>query len=153
MDSIGRLEHIVYIPAKGEPEISVNERQVSPEYGIEGDYHGADGDSTLTVWTKEAREQLTKQGFSGICFQRFRENLSVSGLDLSKLKAGSRLCIGDAVLIVEDRKKKCHPDICPLTEDRKDCLLKKQSRYVKVHTKGLLVQYAEVRVEEPEEED
>lgn len=151
MDRIGRLERIVCVPAKGEPGISVSEQNVSVEYGLEGDYHGKDGDSSLTVWTAEARQQLTDRQFSGICFQRFRENLSLSGLDLSVLEAGDRLLIGDVVLEVEPRKKKCHPDICPLTEGRADCLLKRQSLYVTVQKRGLLVTGAEVHVEKEAE--
>ncbi len=148
MDSIGKLEKIVYFPAKGEPGISVEERNVSPEYGLEGDWHGLDGDSSLTIWTKEAREALTEQGFSGICFQRFKENLSISGMDSSKLKAGTRLRIGDAVLEVEAKKKKCHPDVCPLREGKADCLLKNQSRYAVVVKAGTLNRGAQVQAEE-----
>ncbi|MCI8312480.1 MAG: hypothetical protein HFI12_09785 [Lachnospiraceae bacterium] len=147
MDQIGRLEAIVYVPAKGEPSVSVTERNVSEAYGLEGDYHGAKGDSSLMVWTKEARDKLNAQNFSGICFQRFRENLSLSGLDLSKVKAKDRLVIGEVVLEVEPRKKACHPDICPLTEGRADCLLKKQSLYVKVIKPGLLLKGASVCIE------
>ena len=148
MDSIGKLEQIMYFPAKGAPGVSGEERKVSPEYGLEGDWHGLEGDSSLTIWTKEAREALTSRGFSGICFQRFKENLSVSGLDLSKYAAGTRLRIGDAVLEVQAKKKKCHPDVCPLTEGRADCLRKKQSRYVTVAESGTLVRGAQVQAEE-----
>lgn len=147
MDSIGRLEKIMYFPAKGEPGVPVSERKVSPEYGLEGDYHGPDGDSSLTVWTAEARKTLTEQGFCGVCFQRFRENLSISGLDLSALKIGTILRIGDAVLMVK-AKKKCHPEICPLTEGRADCLLKKQSLYAAVVKSGTLAKNAKVQAEE-----
>lgn len=148
MDQIGRLEEITYFPAKGEPGIPVQERKAAPENGLEGDYHGADGDGSLTVWTSEARKLLTERNFSGICFRRFRENLSVSGLDLSALEPGTGLLIGNVMLEVEDRRKKCHPDVCPLTEGRKDCLLKKQCRYVRVKTPGLLTLHAPVRVKE-----
>ncbi len=148
MDQIGRLEAITYVPAKGEPGIQTKERKVSPEKGLEGDYHGLDGDSSLTIWTLEARNMLTEQHFAGICFQRFRENLSLSGIDLSSLEPGTRLQIKDAVLKIEDRRKRCHPDICPLTEDRKNCLLKNQCRYVSVEIPGVLVQYAPVYVKE-----
>ena len=147
MDSIGRLERIVYFPVKGEPGIAAEKRKVSPEQGLEGDWHGLDGDGSLTVWTTEARALLTEQGFSGICFQRFKENLSISGADLQKLGAGTRLRIGEAVLEVEPRKKKCHPDICPLGEGRKDCLLKKQSLYVKTVKPGMLTVGTEVLAE------
>lgn len=81
-------------------------------------------------------------------FSALKENLSVSGLDLSKYAAGTRLRIGDAVLEVQAKKKKCHPDVCPLTEGRADCLLKKQSRYVTVAESGTLVRGAQVQVEE-----
>ena len=56
--------------------------------------------------------------------------------------------IGDAVLEVQAKKKKCHPDVCPLTEGRADCLLKKQSRYVTVAESGTLVRGAQVQAEE-----
>ncbi len=148
MDSIGRLEKIVYFPAKGEPGVVVDERKVTLESGLDGDWHGLNANGSLTVWTAEARALLTEQGFSGICFRRFKENLSLSGLDLSKLAAGTQLRIGDVVLEVESEKKSCHPDICPLTEGRADCLLKKQSRYVVVVKAGTLYRGAQVQVNE-----
>lgn len=143
MDQIGRLEQIIYVPAKGEAGISVDEQSVTVESGLTGDYHG---DNSLTVWSKEARDLLTEQGFDGICFQRFKENLSLSGMDLSQLKVGTKLRIGDVLLEVAS-KKKCHPDVCPLTKGRADCPLKKQSLYVKVKKPGTLVTHTEVSVE------
>lgn len=144
MDQIGRLEEIVYFPAKGEAGILTEEQKVSVEAGLEGDYHG---DNSLTVWTKEARDTLTEQEFAGICFRRFKENLSLSGLDLSRLKPGTKLYIGDVILEVEARRKECHPDVCPLREGRADCLLKKQSLFVKVKKSGTLFKGAKVTVD------
>lgn len=150
MDQTGRIEAIIYFPEKGSQGIRAEERNVSPEYGLEGDWHGEKGDASLTLWTKEARNALEQEHFSGICFQRFRENLLVSGLDLSGLRPGARLRTGNVVLEVEKRKR-CHPEVCPLAEGREDCLLKKQSLFVKVQSPGTLIRNAVISVEEETE--
>ena len=92
----------------------------------------------LTLWTLEARTILEKQDFPGICFQKFQENILVSGIDFSKVNQGDCLVAGKVRLKVEKKGKRCHPEVCTLGEDRKHCLLRTQTVFLKPLSDGIL---------------
>lgn len=147
MDQIGRIERIQYCPQKGQKTVLTEQGRISKCYGILGDYHGQTGNSGLTLWTMEARSTLEKEGFSGICFQKFQENLLVSGLDIGKLKQGDCLITGEIILEVQKIGKKCHPEACILG-DKKHCLLKSQTVFLKPLSDGILHTGDEIKMEE-----
>lgn len=110
MDQIGRLEKIQYSTAKEGGVIEVMEVKVHPALGIAEDYHSTQGDAKLTIWETETRKKLEKEGFEGLCFRRFKEHLSISGLDLSSLEVGSSLRIDKVDFRVVQKGKGCHPE-------------------------------------------
>ncbi len=137
MDKIGILEKIQYTPSKGSKPIPLFESRLHPDYGMEGDYHGIEGDAELIIWSAKARKKLEEKSFDGLCFQRFKENLSLSGSDLEKLKAGDILQIGDALLAVLPKKKSCHRE-CHVRSNGADCLLRSEVRFVAVLKEGMI---------------
>lgn len=152
MGQIGKIEKIQYCPQKGKTYIQTQERSVSVEKGLEGDYHGEKGDASLTLWTLEARTILENQDFPGICFQKFRENILVSGIDFSKVNQGDCLVAGKVRMKVEKKGKRCHPEVCTLGKDRKHCLLRTQTVFLKPLSDGILYEGEEIQVEEQEHE-
>ena len=131
----GIIEALSYIPEKGEKAVTTKEVQVSMEYGIEGDYHGRQGDKKLLLFSKEAREQLEKETEKGLCFSKFSEHITISGLPLWKLQAGDILKSGEAEFKVLPMKKKCHPKDCNL-ENKANCLLKRDCVFVEIIQSG-----------------
>lgn len=152
MGQIGKIEKIQYCPQKGRTYIQTEEYKVSIDKDLEGDYHGEKGDASLTLWSLEARTILEDQDFSGICFQKFRENILVSGIDLSKVNPGDCLVAGEVRLKVKKKGKRCHPEVCTLGESRKHCLLRTQTVFLEPLSEGILYEGEEIQVEEQEHE-
>ncbi|MDD3186177.1 MAG: hypothetical protein EOM07_09970 [Clostridia bacterium] len=147
MDWTGRIKALHCIPQKRHAALSLETCSVTIEEGLKGDYHCAEGDTDLILWSAEIREQLEAEHFSGICFGRFQEHISVEGMELSALRAGDILRAGEARLKVSERRKKCHPDICEV-ENKKDCLMKRECVYVRIIAPGELTVGMKIEKEE-----
>lgn len=145
MDKVGKLEKIQYCEAKGKKPIVVREISIKPNVGIEEDYHSLQGDVNITVWDGDTRRRLESEGFDGLCFLRFNEHLSISGLDFSELEAGKRLRIGPAELIIIKKGKACHPE-CRVNLSGDDCPLRSTIVYVQVLKEGSIKLGDEVRI-------
>ena len=82
MGQIGKIEKIQYCPQKGKTYIQTQERSVSVEKGLEGDYHGEKGDAILTLWTLEARTILESGRLPGC-----RKSADESGKEGKKMSS------------------------------------------------------------------
>jgi MOSC domain-containing protein YiiM len=81
-----------------EPMRSVLTAKMVEGYGLEGDRHaGGEGPRNARQALLMDRETLEEFGLSD---GEVRENLTVSGLDFSKLKEGQRLSVGEVELEV-----------------------------------------------------
>jgi len=69
----------------------------------------------------------------GLCPTRFYANIVTEGLDMSTLTQGAFIKVGDVLLEVSDRTKKCH-DECWL--EKKPCGMVDLIRYAKVAEGG-----------------
>ncbi|MDR2940553.1 MAG: hypothetical protein LBV08_09570 [Clostridiales bacterium] len=81
-------------------------------YGVENDSHAGKGDYQVSFFSVEAKD---KNSFDevGFCFSRFIENICTMGLDISKIKVGSTVKVGETVLVVTQAGKECF-DNCPV---------------------------------------
>lgn len=136
MDQVGRLERISYSPAKGR-SLEAEEIRVVPDIGIAEDYHSIKGDARVTILQSEIRNRLEEEDFDGLCFRRFKEHLSVSGLDLSLLKEGDTLKINKGLLKIVKKGKSCHPE-CRVYLSGEICPLKSTILYAEVLKEGII---------------
>ncbi len=67
-------------------------------HGIEGDRKGGHPDRQLNLMSAETLQALAKEGFHALPGQ-MGEQIAIQGLDLSKLKLGDRLQIGDKAVV------------------------------------------------------
>ena len=81
------------------------------ETGFDGDQHAHDKhnrqDRAVSILDAEVLEQLIREGFT-LCPGAMGENLTVTGLDVQSLEAGSLLSIGEVVLRLEQPRKPCY---------------------------------------------
>ena len=85
-------------PQRGS-KVNVGRAYLKPGYGIEGDVHGGSSRPVSLFFAERAREIAAAYGIDfspGI----FAENLTVEGLSRDKIKEGTRLQAGEAVLQV-----------------------------------------------------
>jgi MOSC domain-containing protein YiiM len=107
---------------------------------MEGDYHadgGGGGERQISLCPEEARQWMAAQTRQGLCFRRFRENITTSGIRMEDLKPGTRLNAGEAVLEITEESKHCH-DECALFTEGVPCKLSGQSCFAKVIAGGMI---------------
>ena len=137
----GTIETIRTYPAKGEAGRELTEARLVENMGLEGDFHAKGGDRQISLVSAETRELITRQmengqGMQGLCFSRFRENISVRGLTVPGLTV-PRLTVGDAVLEITGETKHCHEE-CSLYEAGKSCPLAGRNLFARVLKGGVI---------------
>ena len=133
----GKVVRLILYPAKGKKGISVESAVLNKDLGMEGDYHATGGDKQITLLSVESRNWMEKVATRGLCFQRFRENITTEGIDLESLKAGHRLLAGTAILEITEVSKHCHEE-CVLFKKGEPCRLSGQSLFAKVVQSGVI---------------
>ena len=61
----------------------------------------------------------------------FAENLTTEGFDLSELKIGDRLAVGEALLEVTQIGKECH-SLCEVFKKIGDCIMPRKGIFTRV---------------------
>ncbi|MCL2270057.1 MAG: hypothetical protein FWC24_01810 [Treponema sp.] len=153
----GIIERIRVYPAKGDAGRELAEAALIENLGLEGDFHAADGARQVSVLFAETRNELAAQKEQGLCFSRFRENITLrSNLpqeDLSQrrgdaegnnvhsmsdvLRSGMRFTVGEAGLEIADEVKRCHEE-CPLHKAGRQCPLAAKNLFAKVVKSGII---------------
>ena len=132
----GIIESIKSYPAKGEAGNELAEARLIKDTGLEGDYHAKGGDRQLSLLLTDKPGKLPEQKSKGLCSNRFRENLLLTGLSPDALRPGQCLCAGDAVIEITGRKS-CH-DECDLYKAGKPCPLAGRCLFARVVTGGVV---------------
>jgi cyclic pyranopterin phosphate synthase len=133
----GIIESIKAYPAKGEAGRELAEGRLIENLGLEGDFYARGGERQLSLILSECRDMLAEQKKRGLCFSRFRENISVSGLAPDALRPGVRLEAGEAALEITGETKHCHEE-CSLYEEGKLCSLAGLNLFARVVKSGLI---------------
>ena len=133
----GTIESIKVFPAKGEAGKDLTEGRLIENLGLEGDYYAKGGDRQLSILLAETRDELLEQREKGLCFSRFKANISIRGLFLASLTPGVRLAAAGAILEITGETKNCHEE-CPLYQAGKICPLAGRSLFAKVLKGGVI---------------
>lgn len=86
---------------KGVPKSEVHEAYLREDYGVEGDCHAGPGDRQVSLLAWENALALQDKSIKAKPGD-FAENIATEGLDFSKIKVGSRLKAGDALLEITE---------------------------------------------------
>lgn len=103
-------------------------------FGIEGDAHAEAGSKRqISLLAQESIDKMTELGVKGLCFGKFAENITTSGLVLYELKVGTRLRIGETIQEVSQIGKKCHAlDGCEVARTVGICVMPKEGIFTVV---------------------
>jgi MOSC domain-containing protein YiiM len=137
----GIIERIKVYPVKGEAGKEMPEARLIENLGLDGDRHAKGGERQISLLLSECRDQISTQNEQGLCFSRFRENISIRFLDPAAIKPGIRLEAGEAeqqvVLEITGETKHCHEE-CALYETGKFCPLSGLNLFAKVLKSGVI---------------
>lgn len=131
----GRIKAISVSSQKGTPKANVREADLKEDFGVVGDAHAGSRRRQVSLLALESIEKMCRQGVE-VSPGDFAENLTVESFDLSALRVGHRLRIGDsAELEVTQRGKHCHGR-CVIFERLGDCVMPRDGVFARVRRSG-----------------
>ena len=99
--------------------------------GLEGDAHAGFGHRQVSLLARESADKMREKG-AEIANGDFGENLTTEGIELKSLPIGTRLRVGDEVLLrVTQIGKECH-DRCAIYEQIGDCVMPREGIFAEV---------------------
>ncbi len=135
---------------KGTVKEPIEEGFIQEDFGLAGDAH-ADGNTQrqVSLMSSESINRMRSQGYD-VVPGSFAENLTTEGIDLVSLPIGTRLCVGqDIVLKVTQIGKECHTG-CAIFQQVGKCIMPKEGVFARVIRGGRVKAGDEIRVEKNE---
>ncbi len=123
---------------KGEKKSNVGSANLVADFGIQGDGH-ATGESNrqVSLLSISSIEKMKALGLK-IKPGDFAENITVKGMDVFELPIGSKLGIGNQVVLeITQIGKECH-DRCAIFKQVGTCIMPSQGVFAKVVKGGLV---------------
>lgn len=108
----------------------IGEGMLIQDIGLEGDAHaGFKHRQVSLIAMEDIRSMMTKLPL--LVPGSFAENLTTEGFDLSMLKIGNRLRVGEALLEVSQIGKKCHAK-CDIFKQSGECIMPQKGIFARV---------------------
>lgn len=164
----GAIASINVSARKGVRKSPVAEANLKADHGIVGDVHAGPGDwqvSLLALESIEAQKKLmeakVEAGKAPVCPQAgelirpgaYAENVTTKGIDPERLSLGTRLRVGDEVILeISKIGKKCH-EHCEIYMIIGDCIMPREGRFARVLRGGRIKVGDEVRVDTNSDRD
>ena len=131
----GRIKAISISEHKGMAKSNVPEAELKADFGLVGDAH-AGSPRQVSLLAFESIDQFREKGLD-VSPGDFAENITIEGMDLSRLAVGSRLRVAQAQLEVTQLGKKCHGR-CRIYEKVGDCIMPVQGVFARVVVGGII---------------
>ena len=113
--------------------------ELKKAWGIEGDAHAGDWHRQVSLLAGESIDQV-KEILPALKNGAFAENIITRGIDLTILGIGSKLKLGDGVLLeITQIGKECHNSGCAIKKATGDCIMPREGIFAKVLEGGKIV--------------
>ena len=107
-------------------------------WGLEGDAHAGEWHRQVSLLAGESIDGV-KEVLPTLKNGAFAENIITRGIDLSTLKVGDRLQIGEKVLLeITQIGKECHNSGCAIKKATGDCIMPREGIFARVIRGGEL---------------
>jgi len=126
----GKIVAVCRAPAKGMQKVDIGEALLVEDKGMEGDAHFGFQHRQVSLLNAEEAAKI-REKVPGLKPGDFAENLLVEGFDLSKLKLGDRVLVGETLLEVTQIGKECHSH-CAIYEAAGDCIMPRLGIFCRV---------------------
>jgi MOSC domain-containing protein YiiM len=122
---------------KGERKTDVGQAELQEGFGLVGDAHGGDWHRQVSLLAIESIDKMRAAGLD-VGPGDFAENLTTQGVNLYVLPVGTRLRVGDSVLLeMTQIGKECH-DRCAIYHQAGDCVMPREGVFATVVSGGLV---------------
>ena len=122
---------------KGERKTDVGQAELQEDFGLVGDAHGGEWHRQVSLLAIESIDKMRAAGLD-VGPGDFAENLTTQGVNLYVLPVGTRLRVGDSVLLeMTQIGKECH-DRCAIYHQAGDCVMPREGVFATVVSGGLV---------------
>lgn len=126
----GKIIAVCSAPRKGMIKRDVGEGVLVEEIGLEGDAHAGFMHRQVSLIALEDIRLMRKK-LPSLVPGSFAENLTTEGFDLTQLKIGDRLKVGNTELEVSQIGKECHTK-CEVFEQSGECIMPQKGIFTRV---------------------
>ncbi|GAB4113035.1 MAG: MOSC domain-containing protein [Candidatus Caldatribacteriota bacterium] len=127
----GKILAVCRSKEKGTVKVDIKEGLLLENYGLQGDAHTGNWHRQVSLLGIESINKMKEKGWE-LKPGDFAENLTIEGLELFQLPLGSRLKIGEKVLLeVTQIGKECHQG-CEIRKKVGDCIMPREGIFTKV---------------------
>jgi len=127
----GRIVAVCTSKKKGTPKKDVGQAEAKVSWGLVGDAHADDWHRQVSLLAIESINKMRALGLK-VRPGSFAENLTTEGLDLLALPIGSRVRVGEGVILeITQHGKVCH-DKCAVYYAAGDCVMPREGIFARV---------------------
>jgi molybdopterin adenylyltransferase len=127
----GKILSVNVSAEKGQKKHNIARCLLVEGLGLEGDAHAGTKIRQVSLLAKESIEKIRDKGLD-VRYGDFAENLTTQGIILHELPIGTRLKIGDKVIVkVTQIGKICH-DRCAIFAQVGDCVMPREGIFAEV---------------------
>ncbi|HLV09034.1 MAG TPA: MOSC domain-containing protein [Halanaerobiales bacterium] len=129
----GKVLAICRSTKRGTTKEEIKEGEFEIGYGLKGDAHGGDWHRQISLLGKESVDKMQAEidDFE-LNFGDFAENITTEGLLLYEIPIGTKLKVGEEVVLeVTQIGKKCHQD-CEIFKKIGKCVMPKEGIFARV---------------------
>lgn len=121
---------------KGVQKTPVEQIEMRPDWGIEGDAHAGNWHRQVSLLAQESVDRL-QQLLTKIRLRPgdFGENIVTEGIVLYELPVGTKMRIGTALAEVTQIGKECHQG-CAIRQAAGDCVMPREGIFVRILEPG-----------------
>jgi len=131
-----QVEAICVSEKKGERKRPVDSARFQAGHGIEGDAHAGPWHRQVSLLAAEDIDQVRSRGIPDLSPGDFAENVVISGLDFSSFGVGTRMQLGEEVVLrITQIGKTCHSP-CRIYELTGDCIMPRRGLFARVESGG-----------------
>ena len=127
----GRILAVCQSREKGTVKKEIGSGVLIENYGLENDAHAGKWHRQISLLGIESINKMKGNGFK-IKFGDFAENLTTENIILPELPLGTKLAVGENVLLeVTQIGKRCHHD-CEIRKKIGDCVMPREGIFARV---------------------
>ena len=130
-----KIVSIAVSKKKGTRKTPVKEAFVSKDHGLQGDAHAGKWHRQVSFLSSESIDEARLQGLD-VTFGDFAENIATTGIDWKILPIGTRIKLGNTVLVeITQIGKECH-NKCAIYYKAGDCIMPREGVFARVLAEG-----------------
>jgi MOSC domain-containing protein YiiM len=140
------VEAVCLSHKKGIVKKEQNKVVARENWGIEGDAHAGNWHRQISLLAGESIDSV-KEILPTLKNGAFAENIITRGINLSSLRIGDRLQIGDEVILeITQIGKECHNSGCAIKKATGDCIMPREGLFAQVIKGGILAKEQQIRL-------